>query len=96
MKTLRSANAVIRDLNDSLERSVHTVVVKINTIAKDLTPVRTGRARRGWKLRDKFKLGRNRRTVIENRVPYIGILDRRVNIIKPAADRAVYTTRQKI
>ncbi len=94
MKVLRSAKAVNNSIGAWVERSVNLLAGVINTQAKTLTPVRTGRARRGWTVRDRFKLGRNAR-VIENLVPYIGILDRRINIIQQASDRAIYITRRR-
>lgn len=102
MKTLRSATAVQKDIRSFIERSVDLLTININELAQSLTPVRTGRARAGWKVIRKFKLG-SERNIIENRVPYIGILDgvvparggkRRGPIIKPAVDRAVYMTRR--
>lgn len=94
-KTLHSVSAVMRDITRFMERSVDAVIKESINTAKSLTPVRTGRAQRGWTKRDYLKLGSSTRTiVIENRVPYIGILDRRNPIIKPAIDRAVYMTRR--
>jgi len=102
MKTLRSAAAVQQDIRTFFERSVEVLTININDVAKALTPVRTGRARAGWQLLRKFKLGSDR-NIIENRVPYIGILDgvvparggkKRGPIVKPAVDRAVYMTRR--
>lgn len=93
-KTLRSADKVFQDITKFFGRSVEAVKDEAINIAKSLTPVRTGRARRGWKKRDKFKLGKNRLTLLENRVPYIGVLDKRNPIIRPATDRAVYMTRR--
>jgi len=100
-KTLRSAQAVIRDMDKFLEGSVSLYLKNINTLAKQLTPVRTGRAQRGWRITRDFKLGRGGQ--IENRVPYIAILDGAVRdnagrtrgpIFEPAAQRAVYMTRR--
>ena len=93
-KTLHSVSAVMTDIARFIESSVEAVKIEAINIAKDLTPVNTGRARRGWVRRDKFKLGQSRKTIIENQVPYIGILDKRRPIIKPATDRAVYMTRR--
>ena len=93
-KTLRSVSAVMQDISRFIESSVEAVKKEAINIAKDLTPVKTGRAKRGWIRRDYFKLGQGRKTIIENRVPYIGILDKRRPIIKPALDRAVYMTRR--
>jgi len=100
-KTLRTAQAVIRDMDNFLERSVNLYLTNINTLAKQFTPVRTGRAQRGWRVSRDFKLGRGGQ--IDNKVPYIGILDgavtdnagrRRGPIFEPAAQRALYMTRR--
>lgn len=91
MSTLRSAKAVFIDIERFVERSVTHVTRDINKLAKQKTPVRTGRARRGWTIRDKYKRGRT--IILQNLVPYIGVLDSRKKIIKPSADRAVYIAR---
>lgn len=65
---------IINHMTDSLERHLNDVFEEINTLAKQGTPVRTGRAQRGWRVNN-YSLGRTA-TVIDNRVPYIGILDK--------------------
>lgn len=85
-KTLRSANLVFQDILDFHERSVDATTDEINTMAAKETPVRTGRAQRGWRAR-RYQ-GRTS-IVIENRVPYIGILDRRKPLYNPAAAAAL-------
>lgn len=103
MKTLRSIDDARRDIDRLLERSINRILDTALNIAKQKTPVLTGRAKRGWTRRNKYRVGANRITVIENRVPYIGILDgaypdrsgrRRGPIFKPALDRALYMTRR--
>ena len=103
MKTLRSLDAVEKDIKRVLERSVNAIIEDAINIAKSLTPVRTGRAKAGWRRREQFSAMKRRQTVIENMVPYIGILDgavpargggRRGPIMKPALDRALYITRR--
>ena len=103
MKTLRSVDAIERDIKRVLERSVNAIIADALNIAKNTTPVRTGRAKAGWKRRAQFSVRKSRQIVIENMVPYIGILDgavpargggRRGPIMKPALDRAVYITRR--
>lgn len=100
-KTLRSAKAVMSDMDKFLEGSVSLLLENINTQAKELTPVRTGRAQRGWRIARDFKFGRG--ATIENPVPYIGILDgavkdnagrKRGPIYAPAARKALYMTRR--
>jgi len=103
MKTVRTIDEVERDIKRIFERTVNAIIDQALTLAKDKTPVRTGRAKRGWTRRNNFRAGSNRLTVIENMVPYIGVLDgavpargggRRGPIMKPALDRAVYITRR--
>lgn len=64
---------------DELKREMGVVV---NSAIKDLavvaaqkTPVRTGRAQRGWRHVAEFKFNGQTQTVIRNDVPYIGVLD---------------------
>jgi len=95
MKTLRSAKEIVLDIERFFGRSVDAVRDDINKLAKAKTPVRTGRARRGWTRRENYRLGKNRPTIIENKVPYIGILDKRVKIINPSAERAVYINNRR-
>ena len=63
-KVLTSVEQSIKKVNTSL---VNTLLVE----AKKSTPIRQGRARRGWRVERK---GKN--THIVNRVPYIGQLER--------------------
>jgi hypothetical protein len=74
---VRSSNprVILKDLDRSIERAVDTLLTDINTNAKQATPIRTGRAARGWRKVGSYNLGRDQ-TVIENKVPYIGLLDR--------------------
>lgn len=95
MKVFRSGEAVFSDITAFLERSLNETIERATTLARSLTPVRTGRARNGWETLGEYRFRRsNRITVIQNTVPYIGILDRRVGIIQPALERAIYTTRR--
>jgi hypothetical protein len=63
-KVLTSVEQSIKKVNTSL---VKTLLVE----AKKSTPIRQGRARRGWRVE---RQGTNTRVV--NRVPYIGTLER--------------------
>ena len=63
-KVLTSVEQSIKKVNTSL---VNTLLVE----AKKSTPIRQGRARRGWRVE---RQGTNTRVV--NRVPYIGTLER--------------------
>lgn len=103
MKTVRSLDEAERDIKRILERTVNAVIDEALNIAKSNTPVRTGRAQRGFKRRNNYRAGSSRTTVIENMVPYIGVLDgavpargggRRGPIMQPALERALYITRR--
>lgn len=76
-KTLRSANAVFKDMIAWAERSVNITVDGINTIAKDGTPnVNTGIAQNSWRRSANWKYrGRKKLDVIHNTAHYIAILD---------------------
>ncbi len=64
------ADGVISGLKRDLAKQVRSISNDLFTSLKRFTPVRSGRARAGWKKRD----GRMKFT-IRNRVPYIGRLD---------------------
>ena len=72
-KRFTKYNDVMKDIVDSVERSVNVFLRALNTEVKRLTPVRTGRAQRGWRIVSQYKLSKP--GVIENRVPYIGLLE---------------------
>lgn len=65
---------IFSDIERSLEREMQEIIQDINTEVIRTTPKRTGRAQRGWRVRGRYTLGGNS-TVLENMVPYIGILD---------------------
>ena len=73
-KRFTRASVVFRDIVDSVERSVNLFIRQLNIEVARLTPIRTGTARRGWRVIGEYKLRGNTR-VIENRVPYIGLLE---------------------
>ena len=58
----------------SLERDINQLLDEINTQVKRETPVDTGRARRGWRRTGRYAIGESKK-VIENMVPYVGVLD---------------------
>ena len=64
-------NAVL----SAVEKNISQIGTKVANIilieAKKLTPIKKGRARKGWRVERK---GKN--THIVNRVPYIGLLER--------------------
>ena len=74
---VRSSNpsVIMDDINRTFERTVDRLFRDINKNVAAITPVRSGRARKGWKKTRIFDLGFTG-TIIENRVPYIGLLDK--------------------
>jgi len=75
---VRSSNpkTIVKDLNRSLERAIDSLISDINTDARDITPIRTGYARSQWrKTIGSYRIG-DTGVIVENRAPYIGILDR--------------------
>lgn len=68
------ADDVLKHLFDTVERSINQFIRELNIEIARLTPIRSGAARRGWRVIGEYKLRGNTR-VIENRVPYIGLLE---------------------
>ena len=66
-----NAQRVIASLTKETAQAVRLVSKDLLESLKKFTPVKTGRAQRGWKERKKGKFS----YVIENRVPYINRLD---------------------
>lgn len=65
---------IVNDIRRTFERTVDTLFRDINIHVAKRTPVRTGRARRGWLKTRVFNLGYSG-AIVENTVPYIGLLD---------------------
>jgi len=74
---VRSSNpkTISRDLNRSLERAIDSLISDINTDARDITPVKSGFARSQGRRTGSYRIG-DTGVIVENRAPYIGILDR--------------------
>ena len=74
---VRSSNpkTISKDLNRSLERAIDSLISDINTDARDITPVKSGFARSQWRRTGSYRIG-DTGVIVENRAPYIGILDR--------------------
>ena len=74
---VRSSNpkTIFGDIERSLERAIDTLFSDINRDARDITPIRTGRARAGWRKASKYRIG-DSGVIVENPVSYIGVLDR--------------------
>jgi len=97
-------NKIMSDMERSLERDLNELIDELNTQVKRQTPIDTGRARRGWVKKGRYNLGRSK-TVLENMVPYIGVLDGQTDrgytskqapngIVEPSID-AIINRRQK-
>ena len=71
----RKPKGVIKHLQNSIGRAVDDLIEDINTNIKRQTPVRTGFARKQWRQTTPYTFGYSG-TIIENRAPYIAILDR--------------------
>ena len=97
MITVKVTNGtkVIADLQKDLDQMVRLVAEDLFAEVKRFTPIRSGRARRGWGLSG----GKNKYTAT-NRLPYIERLDRGYSkqspegITRPAI-RAVVNKRQR-
>lgn len=76
MAKFRSGQKAYADIEDQLNAVVNHFLDDFYTEVKNTTPVREGRAKRGWRKRNKYDIGRKGATVVmDNQVPYIGILD---------------------
>jgi len=70
-----SSNKIIfNHIEHKLERAVDQFFTELNTNARNITPIRTGRAMRGWQKTSRYRIGDNK-VIVENQVPYIGLLD---------------------
>ena len=73
---MRSTNAktIFNHIESKLERAVDQLFTELNTNARNITPIRTGRAKRGWRKTSTYRIG-DSKVLVENKVPYIGLLD---------------------
>ena len=71
--------ATQRELNRGLSRAVAKLAQDVHQSLKSHTPVRTGRARAGWRTTTS-----DTGFVSENRVPYVGYLDSGTPKMRPA------------
>lgn len=84
-------------LNRSLSKLVSDLMTTFTAEARQLTPQRTGTARRGWR-----KKGSGKGSYSENTVPYIGHLDEGTTKMPPAnggkgiVDPAITETKRKL
>ena len=73
MRSNKASN-IKRDIRAKFQRAVNSFFEELNTSSSKITPIRTGRARRGWRKSGKYRIG-DSGVMIENQVPYIGLLD---------------------
>jgi len=66
-----NSKRVIAELSNDVDQMVRQVSTDLFDTVKQKTPVASGRAKRGWRLRQEGKF----RYEIANRVPYISRLD---------------------
>jgi len=66
---------VIDDLGRKISVDANSFILDFKDDVVKQTPVRTGRARSGWQQIDTYKPDGKSRTVIINKVPYVGVLD---------------------
>jgi len=100
MATFTKANDVINHIDSSIVIAIDNLLEDIKDDIKELTPVRTGRAQRGWRYTPKYKRYYSGK-IISNSVPYITFLDKgssrqnRRGIVQPAINKHI-NKRKKI
>jgi hypothetical protein len=74
----RTSKGTMKELYSEVNRELDRFFDALNTEAKALTPVKTGRAKRGWRRAGNASIGQGATTevVITNPVPYIAVLDK--------------------
>ena len=93
-----NGNKVAADLNRELDQTVRQISQDYFDLVKEKTPVRTGRAKRGWRLKKQRELSYS----VNNRVPYVGRLDEGYSkqaprgMTRPAAREVLRTSRRRI
>jgi len=77
MPVFRNPNAAYKHIKDSLNGVVNHFLDDFKSEVEEMTPIgETGRGSKGWRRMGKYNVGQpGSQSVIENRVPYIGILD---------------------
>lgn len=75
-RKFRTGSAASRSITNTLNAVVNHFLDDFLDEVKRTTPVREGRARKGWRRRNKYDIDRKGDTnVMDNKVPYIGLLD---------------------
>lgn len=91
-------NKVAADLNKEIDQTVRLISQDYFGLVKDKTPVKSGRAKRGWKIKKQNKFSYR----VSNRVPYIGRLDEGYSkqaprgMTRPAAGEVLRTSKRRI
>ena len=94
MATFSNYKDVVKHIQGSIVVAVDNLLEDIKDDIKELTPVRTGRAQKGWRYTPKYKAYYTGK-VIGNSVPYIQFLDKgssrqnRRGIVQPAIDKNI-------
>lgn len=94
-----SGKDVIRDLEAAITGDANAFIRNFKDNLMEQTPVRTGRAKAGWQQVDTYKPDGKSRTVIVNRVPYVGVLDQGTSkqapngIVEPSLNETQRTRR---
>jgi hypothetical protein len=97
VKVTPSAKMVTDQIAKAVSDTVRQVSRDLFTEVKRFTPVKSGRARKGWKFRQKNKLHYR----ISNKVPYINRLDEGYSkqapngIVRPAVQEVARKTKRR-
>ena len=89
---------VAADLKKEIDQSVRLISNDYFGLVKDKTPVKTGRARKGWRIKKQKQFSYR----VSNRVPYIGRLDDGYSkqaprgMTQPAAGEVLRTSRRRL
>lgn len=76
MAKFRSAQQARNGIEEWLDSTANLFLDDFVDEVKRTTPTNTGRARRAWRRRNKYRAARRGDTTIaENKTPYIGLLD---------------------
>ena len=75
-RKFRTPGAASKSITNSLNSIVNHFLDDFFDEVKRTTPVRKGRAKNGWRKNNKYNIDRKGSTkVMENKVPYVGLLD---------------------
>ena len=92
---MSESKSFMRNFRREIESDINAFKSELNKQLVAGTPVRTGKARHGWEELTAFRLTGQTQTLIQNRLPYIGVLNAGSSrqaprgIVDPAFDRAI-------